>query len=107
MQGKKSKFLAQWIPEVQGTFDDLPSGRFLEKLALSDDRFGRWPFEDAYFDHYGWKDYSLRKLAFSAFLLISHSNSTIIQGSSLSVLCLRTMDNIYSKAMSPSTIVFS
>ena len=63
-KGKKSKFLAQWIPEIQGTFNDFPSGRFLEKLALSDDRFGRWPFKDAYFDHYGWKDHSLRKLAF-------------------------------------------
>jgi hypothetical protein len=50
---EKSKFLVQRIQEVQDTFNNLSSGRFLEKLALSDDRFGRWPFENAYFDHYG------------------------------------------------------
>jgi hypothetical protein len=64
VQGKKSEFLVDWIQKVQGTFYDLPSGRFLKKLALSDDCFGRWPFENAYFDHYGWKDHYLRKLAF-------------------------------------------
>ena len=48
----------QWLQEVQDTFNDLSFGRFLEKLALSNDRFGCWPFENAYFDHYGsqgWK----------------------------------------------------
>lgn len=53
LQGKNLKLLVNGIQEVQDTFNDLPSGRFLEKLALSDDRFGRWPFENAYFDHCG------------------------------------------------------
>jgi hypothetical protein len=53
VQGKIKFSGIQWIQEVQKTFNDLPSGRFLEKLALSDDRFGRRPFENAYFDHYG------------------------------------------------------
>jgi hypothetical protein len=63
VQGKNQNFWQIGSRRVQGTFYDLPSGRFLEKLALSDDRFGRWPFENAYFDHYGWKDHYLRKLA--------------------------------------------
>ena len=51
------KFLVQCIQEVQDTFNDLPSGRFLEKLALCDNGFGRRPFENAYFDHYDeWKN---------------------------------------------------
>ena len=36
---ERSKILVQRIQEFQGTLNDLPSGRFLEKLGLSDDRF--------------------------------------------------------------------
>ena len=45
---ERSKILVQRIQEFQCTLNNLPSGRFLEKLALSDDRFGRWPFENTY-----------------------------------------------------------
>jgi len=46
---------ARYEDELQGTFDNLPFGRFFEKFALSDDCFGPWSFENSDFHHSGTK----------------------------------------------------
>lgn len=47
---KEAQYL-WYVLEVYGTFNNFPFGRFLEELALGNDCFGLWSFENFYFDH--------------------------------------------------------